>query len=162
MRRYKAGMVYIRTSLSPQEVCTRIEAVTDTTTAFFFSPHYEFRGRVSEDGFRLVQQHGFMSRERAVCRGRIYPRNGGALIVLARAWWSLAFCAFCLAFFAAVALLCGWPFILSALLCAVAACLLVMVYVGQQRQAFVDRLCVLVDGRLLKRQKQRGFSRQHD
>ena len=149
----------IRTSLSPQEVCTRIEAVTDTTTAFFFSPHYEFRGRVSEDGFRLVQQHGFMSRERAVCRGRIYPRNGGALIVLARAWWSLAFCAFCLTFFAAVALTCGWPFVLPALLGAVAACLLVMVYTGQQRQAFVDWLCALVDGRLLDRQKQRGFSR---
>ena len=61
----------IRTSLLPQEVCARIEAVTDTTTAFFFSPHYQFRGRVSEDGFRLVRQRSFMSRERAVFRGRI-------------------------------------------------------------------------------------------
>ena len=146
----------IRTSLLPQEVCARIEAVTDTTTAFFFSPHYQFRGRVSEDGFRLVRQRSFMSRERAVFRGRIYPRNGGALIVLARAWWSLAFCAFCLTFFAAVALTCGWPFVLPALLGAVAACLLVMVYTGQQRQAFVDWLCALVEGEFLLRAAKPG------
>lgn len=162
MRRYKAGMVYIRTSLLPQEVCARLREVTFPDEAFqVVSRRYRYQGVVSEEGFSLLEpawdrQEFLFPKEKASCavKGEIRAVQDGSLIAMSQ-WSGGAFYIF-LAVMAAMFIL-FWLSglaelrVLAVLMTTMGLFIASIPWRDQVDSA--DSICVLVDGERLRNER---------